>query len=98
MNDLAGTQLAWQRLSFIDVWLLQIWDIADEANTGSLNMQGFCVALKLIACQQHGKEPAKPLLSTGKIHRPIPLLKRLLFRAQCLLMSWRTFSRTITQV
>ncbi|GAB5586390.1 hypothetical protein Unana1_01290 [Umbelopsis nana] len=44
--------------------LSEIWDIADEANTGSLNAHAFYVALKLIACQQQGKEPSKPVLST----------------------------------
>ncbi|KAH8554905.1 hypothetical protein BGW37DRAFT_451581 [Umbelopsis sp. PMI_123] len=44
--------------------LSEIWDIADEANVGSLDAQAFYVALKLIACRQQGKEISKPVLST----------------------------------
>ncbi|KAG2189309.1 hypothetical protein INT44_004451 [Umbelopsis vinacea] len=47
------------------VVLSEIWDIADEANAGQLDNHAFYVALKLIACQQQGKEPSKPIISTN---------------------------------
>ncbi|KAI8581454.1 hypothetical protein K450DRAFT_233170 [Umbelopsis ramanniana AG] len=45
--------------------LSEIWDIADEANAGQLDNHAFYVALKLIACQQQGKEPSKPIIATN---------------------------------
>lgn len=45
---------------------LQIWETADRDNLGYLTPETFSVALKLIACAQHGCEVLEPILSTGK--------------------------------
>ncbi|KAI8342953.1 hypothetical protein BC941DRAFT_84277 [Chlamydoabsidia padenii] len=43
----------------------EIWEAADEENKGFLTTKEFCVALKLIACAQHGKLTSTPVLSTA---------------------------------
>ncbi|KAG0185602.1 hypothetical protein DFQ28_009098 [Apophysomyces sp. BC1034] len=45
--------------------LSEIWDTADENDAGQLDRHGFFVALKLIACAQHGIKPSTPILSTA---------------------------------
>ncbi|KAI9022153.1 hypothetical protein CLU79DRAFT_719140 [Phycomyces nitens] len=50
----------------------QIWDLADQQNTGVLDKQGFFIALKLIACAQHGIRPSLEALSS---ETPLPSLQ-----------------------
>ncbi|ORY94641.1 hypothetical protein BCR43DRAFT_476454 [Syncephalastrum racemosum] len=45
--------------------LSEIWDAADGDRKGFLTEEEFYVALKLIACAQHGVIPASPVLSTS---------------------------------
>ncbi|KAI9309705.1 hypothetical protein BJ944DRAFT_172591 [Cunninghamella echinulata] len=45
--------------------LEEIWEAADEENKGFLTTKEFCIALKLIACAQHGKLTSTPILSTS---------------------------------
>ncbi|KAF7729442.1 hypothetical protein EC973_004422 [Apophysomyces ossiformis] len=49
--------------------LSEIWEVADRDNLGYLTLENFSVALKLIACAQHGKEVSDPILSTSS---PLP--------------------------
>ncbi|KAI7859641.1 hypothetical protein BDC45DRAFT_496490 [Circinella umbellata] len=51
--------------------LNEIWDAADSDKKGFLTDQEFCIALKLIACAQHGIIPASPVLKTQV---PLPQL------------------------
>ncbi|KAI9250981.1 hypothetical protein BDA99DRAFT_575312 [Phascolomyces articulosus] len=51
--------------------LNEIWDAADNDKKGFLTDQEFCIALKLIACAQHGIIPASPVLKTQV---PLPQL------------------------
>ncbi|KAI9495596.1 hypothetical protein BDB00DRAFT_812577 [Zychaea mexicana] len=51
--------------------LNEIWDAADGDKKGFLTDQEFCIALKLIACAQHGIIPASPVLKTSV---PLPQL------------------------
>ncbi|ORZ23441.1 hypothetical protein BCR42DRAFT_447129 [Absidia repens] len=44
--------------------LSEIWEAADDDSKGFLTAKEFCTALKLIACAQHGKLTATPILST----------------------------------
>ncbi|KAG0193404.1 hypothetical protein DFQ28_005408 [Apophysomyces sp. BC1034] len=45
--------------------LTEIWDASDNDNKGFLTDMEFCIALKLIACAQHGILTASPVLSTS---------------------------------
>ncbi|KAI9495580.1 hypothetical protein BDB00DRAFT_812531 [Zychaea mexicana] len=45
--------------------LSDIWETADRDNIGHLTAETFAVALKLIACAQHGKEVTEPVLATS---------------------------------
>ncbi|CAO3594930.1 unnamed protein product [Absidia cylindrospora] len=45
--------------------LAEIWEAADDDSKGFLTAKEFCTALKLIACAQHGKLTATPILSTA---------------------------------
>ncbi|KAI7886028.1 EF-hand [Lichtheimia hyalospora FSU 10163] len=49
-----------------------IWEAADRDNKGFLTDQEFCIAIKLIACAQHGILPASPVLTTTV---PLPQLE-----------------------
>ncbi|KAG0165735.1 hypothetical protein DFQ28_008350 [Apophysomyces sp. BC1034] len=49
--------------------LSEIWETADRDNVGYLTPETFSIALKLIACAQHGKEISDPILSTST---PLP--------------------------
>ncbi|KAI8986422.1 hypothetical protein BDB01DRAFT_849478 [Pilobolus umbonatus] len=44
--------------------LSEIWEAADSDKVGYLTPESFSVALKLIACAQHGQEAVEPILST----------------------------------
>ncbi|KAI8393623.1 uncharacterized protein BYT42DRAFT_13414 [Radiomyces spectabilis] len=44
--------------------LSEIWETADRDNVGYLTPETFSIALKLIACAQHGQEAKDPILST----------------------------------
>ncbi|KAI9255689.1 hypothetical protein BDA99DRAFT_539835 [Phascolomyces articulosus] len=44
--------------------LSDIWETADRDNLGYLTPETFSIALKLIACAQHGHEVSEPILST----------------------------------
>ncbi|KAI8990944.1 hypothetical protein BDF20DRAFT_841795 [Mycotypha africana] len=44
--------------------LSEIWETADRDKAGYLTEETFAIALKLIACAQHGKEPNANVLST----------------------------------
>ncbi|KAI9261325.1 hypothetical protein EDC94DRAFT_609861 [Helicostylum pulchrum] len=44
--------------------LSEIWEAADRDKVGYLTPETFSIALKLIACAQHGKEAAEPVLAT----------------------------------
>ncbi|KAI8342521.1 hypothetical protein BC941DRAFT_466189 [Chlamydoabsidia padenii] len=44
--------------------LSDIWETADRDNVGYLTPETFSIALKLIACAQHGQEVADPIIST----------------------------------
>lgn len=50
----------------------EIWEAADRDNKGFLTDQEFCIAMKLIACAQHGILPASPVLTTTV---PLPQLE-----------------------
>ncbi|KAG2224226.1 hypothetical protein INT45_000255 [Circinella minor] len=45
--------------------LSDIWEAADRDNVGYLTPETFAIALKLIACAQHGKEVTEPVLATS---------------------------------
>ncbi|KAI9251014.1 hypothetical protein BDA99DRAFT_522405 [Phascolomyces articulosus] len=45
--------------------LSSIWEAADRDNVGHLTPETFAIALKMIACAQHGYEVAEPALSTS---------------------------------
>ncbi|KAI8141926.1 hypothetical protein BJV82DRAFT_670019 [Fennellomyces sp. T-0311] len=45
--------------------LSEIWETADRDNVGYLTSETFAIALKLIACAQHGKEVSEPILATS---------------------------------
>ncbi|KAI9323174.1 hypothetical protein BX666DRAFT_1884006, partial [Dichotomocladium elegans] len=44
--------------------LSDIWETVDRDNLGYLTSETFSIALKLIACTQHGVTPAEPVLAT----------------------------------
>ncbi|KAI7864996.1 hypothetical protein BDF14DRAFT_1883837 [Spinellus fusiger] len=44
--------------------LSNVWEAADHENKGYLTPETFSIALKLIACAQHGQPVAHPVLST----------------------------------
>ncbi|KAG1458602.1 hypothetical protein G6F46_007249 [Rhizopus delemar] len=44
--------------------LSEIWEAADRDKVGYLTPETFAIALKLIACAQHGKEATEPILAT----------------------------------
>ncbi|KAI9314147.1 hypothetical protein BX666DRAFT_505079 [Dichotomocladium elegans] len=44
--------------------LSDIWETADRDNLGYLTPETFSIALKLIACAQHGHDVSQPILST----------------------------------
>ncbi|KAG0749518.1 hypothetical protein G6F57_005157 [Rhizopus arrhizus] len=44
--------------------LSEIWEAADRDKVGYLTPETFAIALKLIACAQHGKEAIDPVLAT----------------------------------
>ncbi|CAO3627332.1 unnamed protein product [Cunninghamella blakesleeana] len=44
--------------------LSEIWETADRDNVGYLTPETFSIALKLIACAQHGNEVSDPIIST----------------------------------
>ncbi|KAL4208196.1 hypothetical protein CU097_011449 [Rhizopus azygosporus] len=44
--------------------LSEIWEAADRDKVGYLTPETFAIALKLIACAQHGKEAVEPVLAT----------------------------------
>ncbi|KAI7893017.1 uncharacterized protein EV154DRAFT_440444 [Mucor mucedo] len=44
--------------------LSEIWEAADRDKVGYLTPETFSIALKLIACAQHGKEASEPVLAT----------------------------------
>ncbi|KAI9478327.1 MAG: hypothetical protein EXX96DRAFT_570431 [Benjaminiella poitrasii] len=44
--------------------LSEIWEAADNSKVGYLTPETFAIALKLIACAQHGKEASADILST----------------------------------
>ncbi|CAO3614590.1 unnamed protein product [Mucor hiemalis] len=44
--------------------LSEIWEFADRDKVGYLTPETFAIALKLIACAQHGKEVTEPILAT----------------------------------
>lgn len=44
--------------------LSEIWETADRDKVGYLTPETFAIALKLIACAQHGKEATEPILAT----------------------------------
>ncbi|KAI9023508.1 hypothetical protein CLU79DRAFT_791530 [Phycomyces nitens] len=48
--------------------LSEIWEAADKDNLGYLTPETFSIALKLIACAQHGREVSDPIFAT-----PVPL-------------------------
>ncbi|KAI8060124.1 hypothetical protein BC940DRAFT_312641 [Gongronella butleri] len=52
--------------------LSDIWETADRDNLGYLTPETFSIALKLIACAQHGTEVADPIISTSV---PLPQFK-----------------------
>ncbi|CAO3620236.1 unnamed protein product [Cunninghamella echinulata] len=52
--------------------LSDIWETADRDNVGYLTPETFSIALKLIACAQHGTEVADPIISTVV---PLPQFK-----------------------
>ncbi|ORX44930.1 hypothetical protein DM01DRAFT_1340240 [Hesseltinella vesiculosa] len=54
--------------------LSDIWETADRDNHGYLTPETFSIALKLIACAQHGTEVADPIISTTV---PLPQFKGL---------------------
>ncbi|KAI9030800.1 hypothetical protein CLU79DRAFT_831332 [Phycomyces nitens] len=64
--------------------LTEIWEAADGDNKGFLTDKEFCIALKLIACAQHGTLTASPILSTsvalpqfdGVTLKPLPKINR----------------------
>lgn len=43
----------------------KIWETSDVYNVGYLDPETFSIALKLIACAQHGRDVQDPILSTG---------------------------------
>ncbi|KAI9492390.1 hypothetical protein BDB00DRAFT_828801 [Zychaea mexicana] len=45
--------------------LSDIWETADRDNLGYLTPETFSIALKLVACAQHGHEVAEPILSSA---------------------------------
>ncbi|KAG0179521.1 hypothetical protein DFQ29_001997 [Apophysomyces sp. BC1021] len=45
--------------------LSDIWETADRDNLGYLTPETFSIALKLIACAQHGQDVADPILATS---------------------------------
>ncbi|KAI9244241.1 hypothetical protein BY458DRAFT_447881 [Sporodiniella umbellata] len=45
--------------------LSEIWETADRDKVGYLLPETFAIALKLIACAQHGKEATEPILATS---------------------------------
>lgn len=52
--------------SLTDQGKKKIWEAADRDKVGYLTPETFSIALKLIACAQHGKEATEPVLATGK--------------------------------
>ncbi|KAI7871129.1 hypothetical protein BDF14DRAFT_1188981 [Spinellus fusiger] len=44
--------------------LSEIWEAADKNNCGYLTPETFSLALKLIACAQHGREVSEPVFAT----------------------------------
>lgn len=44
-----------------EAYMEQIWQIADNENRGLLTKPGFCVALRLIAHYQAGRNPSPEL-------------------------------------
>ncbi|KAI9311211.1 hypothetical protein BX666DRAFT_1998970 [Dichotomocladium elegans] len=57
----------------------EIWEAADREGKGFLTDQEFCIALKLIACAQHGIIPASPVITT-KV--PLPQIDGIHIRSQ----------------
>ncbi|KAI9287615.1 hypothetical protein BC943DRAFT_196135 [Umbelopsis sp. AD052] len=49
--------------------LAEIWEAVDKDNSGILTQEAFSMALKLIACAQHGYAASSPLLTTST---PLP--------------------------
>ncbi|KAI8063898.1 hypothetical protein BC940DRAFT_306656 [Gongronella butleri] len=54
-----------QKASIPSNILTEIWTAADKDAKGFLTQEEFCIALKLIACAQHGKLTASPILATA---------------------------------
>ncbi|ORX45850.1 EF-hand [Hesseltinella vesiculosa] len=54
-----------QKASIPNNILTEIWSAADKDSKGFLTKEEFSIALKLIACAQHGKLTASPILKTS---------------------------------
>ncbi|KAF7728439.1 hypothetical protein EC973_006119 [Apophysomyces ossiformis] len=71
---------------------MQIWETADRENLGYLTPETFSIALKLIACAQHGQDAVDPILATSV---PLPQFEGIRLDASSPVMQRNTMADTI---